>query len=207
MSSFPERLIELRAENKLNQKTAAADLNISQALLSHYEKGIRECGLDFLCRAADYYKVTTDYLLGRSLSRNGLSEHELEDCLDDSDFSPSTVYRASIMSLERCNAGSANAGEQITLLYALTIYRTLIAASSSGYIPKRWFTLPVKMTDSLALALTERMLHDFPERAVNIKRKGGSQPLCIETLIVSIEDFIRKTSALKTPSSETASNS
>ena len=131
MSSFPERLIELRAENKLNQKTAAADLNISQALLSHYEKGIRECGLDFLCRAADYYKVTTDYLLGRSRSRNGLSEHELEDCLDDSDFSPSTVYRASIMSLERCNAGSANAGEQITLLYALTIYRTLIARKAA----------------------------------------------------------------------------
>ena len=207
MSSFPERLIELRAENKLNQKTAAADLNISQALLSHYEKGIRECGLDFLCRAADYYKVTTDYLLGRSLSRNGLSEHELEDCLDDSDFSPSTVYRASIMSLERCNAGSANAGEQITLLYALTIYRTLIAASGSGYIPKRWFTLPVKVTDSLALALTERMLNDFPERAVNIKRKGGAQPLCIETLIVNIEDFIRKTSALKTQSTETTSSS
>lgn len=204
MSSFPERLIELRAENKLSQKTAAADLNISQALLSHYEKGIRECGLDFLCRAADYYKVTTDYLLGRSTSRNGLSENELEDCKDDSAFSPSTVYRASIMSLERCNAGSANAGEQVTLLYALTIYRALIAASGSGYIPKRWFNLPVKTTDALALALTERMLRDFPERAVNIKRKGGAEPLCIETLIMSIEDFIRKNSALKLPSSETA---
>lgn len=204
MASFPERLVQLRAEKGLNQKTTAADLNISQALLSHYEKGIRECGLDFLCRAADYYKVTTDYLLGRSLSRNGLSENELEDCADDDNFSPSTVYRASIMSLERCNAGSANAGEQITLLYALSIYRTLVAASRSGYIPKRWFNLPIKTTDHLALALTEEILHNFPERAVNVKRKGGAQPLCIETLIESMEDFIKKNSALKIPVQETA---
>lgn len=41
-------------------------MGISQALLSHYEKGIRECGLEFLVRAADYYNVSCDYLLGRS---------------------------------------------------------------------------------------------------------------------------------------------
>ncbi len=40
-------------------------------MLSHYERGIRECGLDFLCKAADFYGVSTDYLLGRSADRNG----------------------------------------------------------------------------------------------------------------------------------------
>ena len=39
---------------------------MSQALLSHYEKGVRECGLDFVVRAADFYGVSCDYLLGRS---------------------------------------------------------------------------------------------------------------------------------------------
>ncbi len=53
----------------MSQKQAAADLGISQALLSHYEKGIRECGLDFLVKTAEYYDVTTDYLLGRTVQR------------------------------------------------------------------------------------------------------------------------------------------
>lgn len=69
-NDFPRIITLLRKERGLSQKKAAQELGISQALLSHYEKGIRECGLDFLIRAADYYDVTTDYLLGRSLQRS-----------------------------------------------------------------------------------------------------------------------------------------
>ena len=54
---FPRIITLQRKERKISQKKAAADLGISQALLSHYEKGIRECGLDFLIRIADYYNV------------------------------------------------------------------------------------------------------------------------------------------------------
>ena len=64
--SFPETLSALRREKNINQRTAAADLGISQALLSHYENGAREPGLGFVCRACDYYGVSADYLLGRS---------------------------------------------------------------------------------------------------------------------------------------------
>ena len=64
--SFSETLSALRRGRNINQRTAAADLNISQALLSHYETGAREPGLNFVCRACDYYGVTADYLLGRS---------------------------------------------------------------------------------------------------------------------------------------------
>ncbi len=64
--SFPEILSSLRKERSINQRTAAQDLGISQALLSHYENGAREPGLSFVCRACDYYGVSADYLLGRS---------------------------------------------------------------------------------------------------------------------------------------------
>ena len=64
--SFPEILSSLRKERSINQRTAAAELGISQALLSHYENGAREPGLGFVCRACDYYGVSADYLLGRS---------------------------------------------------------------------------------------------------------------------------------------------
>ena len=70
-SDFPRILTLLRKEKGLSQKNAAADLGVSQALLSHYEKGIRECGLAFLAKCADYYGVSCDYLLGRSPDRRG----------------------------------------------------------------------------------------------------------------------------------------
>lgn len=61
----------LRKERGITQKQAAQDLGISQAQLSHYEKGIRECGLAFVVQVADYYDVSCDYLLGRSAERSG----------------------------------------------------------------------------------------------------------------------------------------
>ncbi len=63
---FSETMSALRRARGLSQRTAAADLNISQALLSHYENGAREPGLAFVCRACDYYGVSADYLLGRT---------------------------------------------------------------------------------------------------------------------------------------------
>ncbi len=68
---FARTLTLLRKERGLSQKKAAADLEISQALLSHYEKGIRECRLEFVVRAADYYNVSCDYLLGRTPDKSG----------------------------------------------------------------------------------------------------------------------------------------
>ena len=64
--SFPETLSALRRDKNISQRKAAADLNISQALLSHYENGAREPGLSFVCRACDYYGVSADYLLCRT---------------------------------------------------------------------------------------------------------------------------------------------
>lgn len=70
-TEFARIMTLLRKERKLSQKKAAEDLGVSQGLLSHYEKGKRECGLDFLVRAADYYGVSCDYLLGRSPEPGG----------------------------------------------------------------------------------------------------------------------------------------
>ena len=70
--TFAKNLSELRRRSGLSQRKAAADLKISQALLSHYENGAREPGLGFVCRVCDYYNVTADYLLGRSPNPNGI---------------------------------------------------------------------------------------------------------------------------------------
>lgn len=70
-SEFSRTLSLLRRERGVSQRVAAGELGISQALLSHYENGVREPGLAFVVRACDYYHVSADFILGRTLSREG----------------------------------------------------------------------------------------------------------------------------------------
>ena len=55
---FARTLSQLRHEKGVSQREAAQALEVSQALLSHYENGIREPGLAFVVRACDYYQVS-----------------------------------------------------------------------------------------------------------------------------------------------------
>ena len=55
---FAQTLSQLRHEKGVSQRQAAQALEVSQALLSHYENGIREPGLAFVVRACDYYQVS-----------------------------------------------------------------------------------------------------------------------------------------------------
>ena len=85
--NFSQTMSALRRARGLNQRQAAADLNISQALLSHYETGAREPGLDFVRRACRYYGVSADYLLGLSDAPEGTDQiltalEELSSALD-----------------------------------------------------------------------------------------------------------------------------
>lgn len=94
-TQFNRIITLLRKEQGITQKQAAADLGVSQALLSHYEKGIRECGLDFVIRVADYYDVSCDYLLGRSTDRNGLTLR-VED-IPNPEAAKDSVYKGSTL--------------------------------------------------------------------------------------------------------------
>lgn len=87
VSDFPRTLSLLRQERKISQRKAAADLGISQALLSHYENGAREPGLRFVVKAADYYGVSADFLLGRTMARDGgaILAEDLTDSSTDKD--------------------------------------------------------------------------------------------------------------------------
>lgn len=89
---FGRVLSNLRREGGLSQKMAADDLGISQALLSHYENGVREPKLEFVLKACDYYGVTTDYLLGRT---------------DNKQIDWNTMLHSENVEIQRCvNAGS-----------------------------------------------------------------------------------------------------
>lgn len=95
-ADFPRILTLLRKERGISQKQAAAELKISQALLSHYEKGIRECGLDFVVRTADFYGVSCDYLLGRSPERTG-AQLSFEDIPEPDSVGKENTLKGSIL--------------------------------------------------------------------------------------------------------------
>ena len=91
-TDFSRIITLLRKERGISQKQAAAHLQVSQALLSHYEKGIRECGLEFVVRAADFYNVSCDYLLGRSPERNG-AKIVVDELPDENDLPKNNVIK------------------------------------------------------------------------------------------------------------------
>ncbi len=69
MEKTGQILANLRKEKRLAQKELAALLNLSIGTISNYENGVHSPDLDTLCKLADFYGVTTDYLLGRTVYR------------------------------------------------------------------------------------------------------------------------------------------
>ncbi len=66
MKIYCVRLKELRIENGYTQQFVADYLKIDRSNYSKYELGKLEINLDMLIELADLYKVTTDYILGRT---------------------------------------------------------------------------------------------------------------------------------------------
>lgn len=66
MSNFTNRLQLLKAERNLLQKDIAQAAKISLRTYQRYESGERLPDTDVLSKLADYFNVSTDYLLGRS---------------------------------------------------------------------------------------------------------------------------------------------
>lgn len=155
VSKFSQILSQLRKERGISQKKAAIDLGISQALLSHYEKGIRECGLDFVIRCSEYYGVTADYLLGVSNSRTGVDTSYINIPIDDTDngLSVGTLAQASTFLLDIISTTrDEKAAQYIYDYYALCFYRGAITMAKAGILPKEMFKVDYNLGRELANA-------------------------------------------------------
>ena len=73
------RLKDLREERKISQQKLAIELNVSQASISKYEKGLAEPDIPMLCTIAEFFHVSVDYLIGRTSTRNNLSAIPMND--------------------------------------------------------------------------------------------------------------------------------
>lgn len=146
---FPRIITMLRKEKKLSQKQVAADLGISQALLSHYEKGIRQCSLDLVISVAEYYNVSCDFLLGRSPERSGATLN-FDDIPEDDNEIPENLRGTSLVPMLNkkiiCNSLAIvfdmlakNKNKQLTsdvsnylMLSVYKVFRTLYSANEEN---------------------------------------------------------------------------
>lgn len=65
MAKFGELLSELRQDHGMTQKELAKVLYVSDGTISNYENGVHYPDVEKLMDIADFFGVTTDYLLGR----------------------------------------------------------------------------------------------------------------------------------------------
>lgn len=83
-------LTALRKEKNIGQKELAAYLRLSTGTISNYENGVHSPDLNTLCKLADYFDVTTDYLLNRTsyrytpkkMDQNLNKDYTLSDVVD-----------------------------------------------------------------------------------------------------------------------------
>lgn len=166
---FPRIITMLRKERGLSQKQAAEELGISQALLSHYEKGIRECGLDFICKAADYYDVSCDYLLGRSPHRgseptspqNAGQVHRRHSAVEQINRGL-IVNSLSVLYSLLAKIANRKLTVNVSTYLFIAIYRLFRRIYSvSDKNPQDIFTLPEGLYRGYSLASMERLYTDI----------------------------------------------
>ena len=78
------RIKQLREKRGLIQEILAAELGITQQMLSKYEKDVTLIKVDILKKIAAYVNVTTDYLLGVSdVKRDLQRQMKMNETLDE----------------------------------------------------------------------------------------------------------------------------
>ena len=206
--NFPIILTELRKEKGLSQKEAAAKLGISQALLSHYEKGIRECGQSFLIKVADFYGVSCDYLLGRTKDRNELDIMAKEILSDDSnsDSVPTgkTFLKAGTLVAKILQDSDCTSGMQLDMLYAIALYKIILMQAKAGNLPKNWcgraYADGEVCCNPMYLGTIELAAYDAisPMKSKN-PVDDAPIPEAVKTLVNEAEDFIVKSATSHCP--------
>lgn len=63
---FKDRLRQCRKNADLTQEELAEKINLTQSAINNYETGYRRPDYEILCQFADFFGVSTDYLLGRT---------------------------------------------------------------------------------------------------------------------------------------------
>jgi len=94
------RIAYLRERRGLTQEELAQALGISRAALSHYEKNRREPDSETLTKLADLFKVSLDYLLGRTENPNMVMDREVGAFIDHLELSDEEILEKYTLTID-----------------------------------------------------------------------------------------------------------
>ncbi|WP_139993648.1 helix-turn-helix domain-containing protein [Kurthia sp. Dielmo] len=92
---FSQRLKYLRKEKKLTQNDMAELLGITRQGYAKYESGSGEPDIKAIDKLANFFNVTTDYLLGRSDIKN--PEKMTNEGISNEDYEKLTAYQKEVV--------------------------------------------------------------------------------------------------------------
>lgn len=80
MKDLGERIKSLREDFDMKQEDLADILNINRSSLANYESNRRTPSVEIIVQIANFFKVSTDYLLGRTkIKEFSVSEFDLNN--------------------------------------------------------------------------------------------------------------------------------
>lgn len=98
IEEFAKRLKTLRTQKGVSLKKAAEALGVTAQSLSLYENGMRTINIDLLKKVAQYFDVSSDYLIG--LSDTATTDTDLKAVCDYVELSEKAVEKLRTVSKE-----------------------------------------------------------------------------------------------------------
>ncbi|EGL19519.1 MULTISPECIES: helix-turn-helix transcriptional regulator [Paenibacillus] len=100
MNKHGDRIAQLREKHALTQEELANKLGISRAALSHYETSRREPDFETMNKIATFFKVSADYLLGRTTNPHAVLDEDVRDFVNSLELSDDKILEKFALSID-----------------------------------------------------------------------------------------------------------
>ena len=102
MTTFGERLKDLRNERHMKQDDLAHAIEVAPSTVGAYERNTRQCNYEILCKIADLFNCSVDYLLCRTDDRRTVELALQENSQELKEFlaKNSVLFNGAELSLE-----------------------------------------------------------------------------------------------------------
>lgn len=194
--TFPEILRKLRTDRNLTTDSIAENIGVSVAAYRYYERGERQPTIDTLCKLADFYKVSTDYLLGRTAVKN-MADADIYELLGITEQAKNTdtdsfmevfgqlseglqkAFYQVMIEMSKLN-GDNTEGEEDEPIIKTFLFNDLPASAGTGYeldtdsnVEEREFIVPDDDTDGdfVIRIQGDSMEPDYPDGSCVLIKK------------------------------------
>jgi transcriptional regulator with XRE-family HTH domain len=117
-SNVGSRIAQLRERQKWTQEELASKLGITRAALSHYEKGRREPDHEVLVKLADCFRVSVDFLVGRTQNPQSVLDDQTRQFVENLELSDENILQKFLLTIDGRELSSEEAKRFIAFVRA-----------------------------------------------------------------------------------------